>query len=444
MSSVPGARLDWRCLPSGPLRGTLRVPGDKSITHRALILGALAHGTSEISGALDADDCRATAAALRDLGAKIETGGTRLRVTGGALHAPAGVLDLGNSGTGLRLLAGVVAGQSFSATLTGDESLRRRPMRRIAEPLARMGARVETSDGHPPVTVTGASLRGVDYALPVPCGQVKSAILLAALAADGVTRIHEPIQSRDHTERLLPLMGCQLRSANGRIELRGPVSLRPARVRVPGDFSSAAFFVVAATLCSGSALTIPDVGVNPTRIGLIDALRAMGARIEIRNLREDGYEPVGDLRVEAASLRAIDVDPALVPRAIDELPVLFIAAAAARGCTRVRGAGELRAKESDRLAVMATGLRTLGIAVEEHADGLDIMGGTFAGGTIDSHGDHRVAMAFAVAAQVAREPVEVRDVANVATSFPDFASLAGSVGFGLELAAHRETPCASP
>jgi 3-phosphoshikimate 1-carboxyvinyltransferase len=294
------------------------------------------------------------------------------------------------------------------------------------------------------VTVTGANLHGIDYTLPVPSAQVKSAILLAALRADGVTRIHEPAASRDHTERLLPLMGCPLRTADRRIELRGPVELQPARIRVPGDFSSAAFFVVAATLCPGSALTIEGVGVNPTRTGLVEVLRAMGARIEIRNPRDDGHEPVADLLVEAASLHAIDVDPALVPLAMDELPALFVAAAVARGRTRVRGAGELRAKESDRIAVMAAGLRALGIAVEEHADGLDIEGGTLAGGSIDSRGDHRVAMSFAVAAQVARGPVRVEDTANVATSFPDFAQLARSIGFGLEPAARREAPCASP
>ena len=443
MNDAARPGLDWSCRASGRLRGRLRVPGDKSITQRALILGALAEGTSEITGALDSQDCRSTAAALRALGAQITGAGQHLRVTGGRLHAPAGVLDLANSGTGLRLLAGLLSGQPITATLTGDASLLRRPMRRIAEPLSRMGARVDTTDGRPPVTVTGARLSGIDYTLPVASAQVKSAILIAAVQAEGFTRIHEPIVSRDHTERMLPGMGCELRRIDGRLELRGPVALHAARVHVPGDFSSAAFFIVAATICTGSAIEITGVGMNPTRTGLLDILQAMGARIDVRNVREEGHEPVGDVHVEAAPLRGIDVDPALVPRAIDELPVLFIAAAAARGRTRVRGAGELRAKESDRLASMAAGLRALGISAAEHADGLDIDGGVFTGGTIESHADHRVAMSFAVAAQAASAPVRICDIANVATSFPDFAGLARSVGFNIEPAGKPEPACRS-
>jgi len=432
---------DWWCHGAGALRGTLRVPGDKSITQRALILSALAAGTSEIEGALDAQDCRSTAAALSALGARIEYSNGRVLVSGGSLQAPSNPLDLGNSGTGMRLLAGLLAGQPFRATLTGDASLRRRPMRRVAEPLGQMGATVETTDGHAPVTVSGGSLHAIDYTMPVPSAQVKSAILIAALHARGTTRVRESVASRDHTERMLPALGCVPQIASGVISLRGPVRLSPARLHVPGDFSSAAFFVVAASIVPGSAVEIDGVGLNPTRTGLLDAMRAMGAHIEVRNLRTEGGEPVGDLRVEAAPLRGIEVDPAIVPLAIDELPILFVAAAAADGTTRVRGAAELRLKESDRLASMAAGLRTLGVTVAEHPDGLDIEGGRLSGGMISSHGDHRVAMAFAVAAQIATAPVRVCDTANVATSFPGFAELARVAGLGVEAAGAEDAAC---
>lgn len=438
------AAIDWWCRPAGALRGSLRVPGDKSITQRALILSALADGTSEIEGALDAEDCRSTTAALSALGARIEGSSGRVLVTGGALRWPGAALDLGNSGTGLRLLAGLLAGQPFSTTLTGDASLQRRPMRRVAEPLSKMGASVQTTDGHAPVTVTGGALHAIDYALPVASAQVKSAILIAALQAQGTTRVREPAPSRDHTERLLPALGCIPQVGDGLISLSGPVRLQGARLCVPGDFSSAAFFIVAASLSPDSALEIKGVGLNPTRTGLLDVLRAMGARIEMRDVRTECGEPVGDLRIESARLQGVDVDPALVPRAIDELPVLFIAAAAARGTTRVRGAGELRLKESDRLAAMAVGLRALGIEVVEHADGLDIDGGSFSGGVVSSQGDHRVAMAFAVAAHVAGAPVRVCDTANVATSFPGFADLARAAGFALDVARTEDAVCRHP
>jgi 3-phosphoshikimate 1-carboxyvinyltransferase len=435
---------DWWCHPAGALRGSLRMPGDKSITQRALILSALADGASEIEGALDAEDCRSTAAALSALGARIEHSDGRVLVSGGSLRAPLAPLDLGNSGTGMRLLAGLLAGQPFRATLTGDASLRRRPMRRIAEPLRQMGATVETTQGRAPLTVSGGGLRAIDYTMPVPSAQVKSAILIAALHAQGTTRVRESVASRDHTERMLPALGCVPEIDEGIVSLRGPVRLRPARLRVPGDFSSAAFFVAAASIVPDSTLEIEGVGMNPTRTGLLDVLRAMGARIEVRNMRIEGGEPVGDVRVEAAPLRGIDVDPGIVPRTIDELPILFIVAAAARGATRVRGAAELRLKESDRLASMAAGLRALGITVVEHPDGLDIEGGRLSGGAICSQGDHRVAMAFAVAAQVATAPVRVRDTINVATSFPDFGELARTAGFGLEAASTEDAACSRP
>jgi 3-phosphoshikimate 1-carboxyvinyltransferase len=426
---------DWWCRPARTLRGSLRVPGDKSITHRALILGALAAGPTVIEGALDAEDCRSTMNALSALGVRIRASGERLEIGGGDLRAPAGALDLGNSGTGLRLLAGLLAGQRFRTTLTGDDSLRRRPMLRVAEPLERMGARIETTDGHAPITVSGGALQGVDYTLPVPSAQVKSAILIAALQARGTTRIGEPVATRDHTERMLASFGCVPEVSGRCVSLRGPVRLRAATLRVPGDLSSAAFFAVAATIRPQSALEIRGVGVNPTRTGFLDILRAMGARIDVRDPRDQNGEPVADLHIESAPLNGIEIDPALVPRAIDELPVIFVAAAAARGRTRLRGAGELRVKESDRLAAMAAGLRALGIEVAEHPDGLDIEGGQLTGGVVSSHGDHRVAMAFAVAAQAARAPVRIRDTANVATSFPGFADLARGAGFGIEPAA---------
>jgi 3-phosphoshikimate 1-carboxyvinyltransferase len=435
---------DWRCSPASSLQGHVQVPGDKSITQRALILSSIAAGTSQVTGALDAEDCRSTVTALRALGARIAGSGTQLEIMGGSLHAPASPLDLGNSGTGLRLLTGLLAGQPFCATLTGDASLRRRPMQRVAEPLRRMGATIETAAGCPPVTVTGRPLRGIDYTLPIASAQVKSAILLAALSARGTTCVREPGPSRDHTERLLPAMGCALRMDAGGIAVDGPVRLHASPIAVPGDFSSAAFFLVAASICPDSALVLSGVGVNPTRTGLLDALRAMGARIEQRNVREEGGEPVGDLHVGSAELHGTELDAALVPRLIDELPVLFVAAAVARGRTRVRGAAELRAKESDRLATMAAGLRTLGVAVEEFPDGLDIDGGRIGCGSVASQGDHRVAMAFAVAAQVASGPVLVIDTANVATSFPGFAELARGVGFGLEPLVAGARQCLRP
>jgi 3-phosphoshikimate 1-carboxyvinyltransferase len=425
----------WSTRPTGPLRARLRVPGDKSITHRALILAALANGTNEIEGALASDDCRATAAALAALGAEVAWHAGGVRVTGRPLRAPTSTLDLGNSGTGLRLLAGVLAAQAFTATLTGDASLRRRPMARVAEPLERMGARVATTHGCAPLTITGAgdALRPVDYLLPVASAQVKSAILLAALFARGETVVREPLRSRDHTERLLPAMGVAVRRDADAIRLTGPARPRAARLRVPGDFSSAAFFLVAAAARPGALIEIEGVGLNPTRTGLIEILRAMGARIEVGNLREEAGEPVGDLRVEGAALRGTDVDPALVPRAIDDLPALFVAAAVARGHTRVRGAAELRVKESDRLATMAAGLRALGATVREHADGLEIEGGGLHGGVVDGAGDHRVAMAFAVAGQLADGPVRILDTANVATSYPGFAEAARAAGFDLDV-----------
>jgi 3-phosphoshikimate 1-carboxyvinyltransferase len=340
---------------------------------------------------------------------------------------------MGNAGTAIRLLTGLLAGQRFDSTLIGDASLMRRPMERVAAPLRAMGARIDTQAGKPPVRIHGgAALHGLDYALPMASAQVKSALLLAALYAQGVTNITEPAPTRDHTERMLRGFGVQLTAAAGRVSLAGGQQLRGCEIDVPGDFSSAAFFIVAGCLAAHDGLTIRGVGVNPTRTGLLQLLALMGADIKLRPRAGVTAEPIADIHVRAGPLRGIRVPEALVALAIDEFPVFFIAAAAAEGETVVSGAAELRVKESDRLAAMATGLSTLGIQCELLPDGLRLQGGRMGGGRIDSHGDHRIAMAFAVASLIASAPIEIEDVANVATSFPGFARLARAAGLGLE------------
>ncbi len=424
--------------PGGEVRGAVRVPGDKSISHRALMLGGLAEGDSEVEGFLASEDCLATLAALRALGVSIERPQRERAIVHGVgargLRAPAAPLDMGNAGTAMRLFMGLLAGQPFDSTLIGDASLMRRPMERAAVPLRLMGAQIATEEGHPPVRIHGGSaLRGIEYELPVASAQVKSAILLAGLAARGRTSITEPAPTRDHSERMLATFGVEVTRSGRTVALEGGQALRGARIEVPGDFSSAAFFLVAGCL-AGQGLTLESVGVNPTRTGLLELLRRMGAQIRLKALRgEDrgsaGAEPVADIEVRAAPLRGIEVPEALVPLAIDEFPVFFIAAACAEGETVVRGAGELRVKESDRLAVMAAGLGTLGVEHELLPDGIRIRGrGELGGGTVASHGDHRIAMAFAVASLRASAPIEVLDVANVATSFPGFVELARAAG----------------
>jgi 3-phosphoshikimate 1-carboxyvinyltransferase len=427
---------DWTSSPAGPLRGDVRVPGDKSVSHRAIMLAALAQGTSRIMGFLEGEDTLATARAFAQMGVGIDAPRASERIVHGAglrdLHAPDGVIDCGNAGTGMRLLTGILAGQAFDSTLAGDVSLSKRPMRRVIEPLTRMGVRIESNDGLPPLHVRGGSaLHGIDYALPVASAQVKSAILLAGLYAHGETQVREPHPTRDYTERMLSAFGSPVEFGAGWAKLSGGHGLRAADIIVPADFSSAAFFVVAATLVPGSELVLRGVGMNPRRIGLLHALRAMGADIRESNPRGQGGEPVADLIVRHAPLAGIDVPVELVPDMIDEFPILFVAAAAARGTTRIRGAAELRIKESDRIAVMAKGLGALGIRIEETPDGALIEGGAFTGGEVDSAGDHRCAMSLAVAGLVARAPVHVRDCANVATSFPGFMELANSRGFDL-------------
>ncbi|MEW9624711.1 3-phosphoshikimate 1-carboxyvinyltransferase [Rhodanobacter geophilus] len=433
-------RLDWRSGPAGPLRGGVGVPGDKSVSHRALMFGALAEGGSRIRGFLEGEDTRATAAVLQQLGVRIETPAAGERLVHGVglhgLHASGEPLDCGNAGTGMRLLAGLLAGQAFDSTLVGDASLSKRPMRRVTDPLAAMGARIDTQDGLPPLHVRGGQrLHGIRYELPVASAQVKSALLLAGLYAEGETEVIEPHPTRDYTERMLAAFGWPISFEPGRAQLSGGHALRATDVDVPADFSSAAFFLVAASIVPGSELRLPAVGLNPRRTGLLQALRLMGADIRIENPRESGGEPLGDIVVRHAPLHGVELPEALVPDMIDEFPALFVAAAVAEGRTVIRGAAELRVKESDRLAAMAAGLRVLGITVDETPDGATIHGGTLAGGTVESLTDHRIAMSFAVAGLVAQSPVRINDCRHVATSFPGFMELANGCGFALEAAA---------
>lgn len=419
--------------------GAITVPGDKSISHRSLMLGAVAEGPTTVHGFLDGQDCVATRRALAALGVPIRTtpeGAVTIQGVGpSGLHAPSQALDLGNSGTGMRLLAGLLASQPFDVELTGDASLRSRPMERIAAPLRAMGARIETTNGRPPLTIRGgAKLHGIDYALPIASAQVKSALLLAALGATGRTVLRSPGLSRDHTERMLRTMGAAVSVTEDglTVSLEGPVELHGAEIHVPGDFSSAAFFIVAGCLGAADGLVIRNVGVNSTRTGLLRVLSAMGADVELTGKRTLGSEPVADLVVRRSALKGIDVPPEWVPLAIDEFPVLFIAATAAEGMTTVRGAQELRAKETDRLGVMAEGLKALGVGVRETPEGLSVEGcGRLRGGRIDARGDHRVAMAFAVASLLADAPIEIDHTAEVATSFPSFLEVAGSAGLRL-------------
>ncbi|HQC72364.1 MAG TPA: 3-phosphoshikimate 1-carboxyvinyltransferase [Candidatus Competibacteraceae bacterium] len=421
--------------PGGALRGRVRVPGDKSISHRAIMLGALAEGRTAISGFLEGEDCLATLQAFRAMGVAIngpEAG--RVTVDGVGLHGlrpPSAPLDMGNSGTSMRLMSGLLAGQAFDTVLTGDASLTRRPMRRVTEPLALMGARIDASpSGTAPLHIHGRqALRGIDYALPMASAQVKSCLLLAGLYAEGMTAVTEPAPTRDHTERMLEGFGYPLqRLGEGRVAVRGGGTLTGTVIDVPADISSAAFFLVGASIAPGSDLLLEHVGINPTRTGVIDILRLMGADIEMHNPHLAGGEPVADLRVRHAPLRGIRIPEHLVPLAIDEFPALFIAAAVAEGVTVLTGAAELRVKESDRIQVMADGLLALGVAAGPTSDGIVIQGGALAAGAVRSHGDHRIAMSFAMAALRAGGMIAIDDCANVNTSFPDFVALARGAG----------------
>ncbi len=440
-ASGTGAR--YRVEPGGVVAGELTVPGDKSISHRALMFGGIAEGETRISGFLAGEDCLATLRALEALGVRIERPQPQtVHVSGrgveGLRAAPA-PLDMGNAGTAMRLFMGLLAPQSFDSTLIGDESLMRRPMERVAVPLRLMGADIRTRDGRPPVEIHGSpQLRAIDYPLPVASAQVKSAVLLAGLRAFGRTKVTEPAPSRDHTERMLSAFGVEVLRQGATVAVEGGQRLTGTSVAVPADFSSAAFFLVAGCLAAERGLLLRNVGVNPTRTGLLEMLRLMGAQIRVHPHPQDGApggEPIADIEVRKSALKGIRVPESLVPLAIDEFPVFFIAAALAEGETLVRGALELRVKESDRLAAMAQGLTALGVENQLLDDGLWIRGGAgFGGGSIESHGDHRIAMAFAVAGLAARAPIEIRDVANVATSFPGFLELARSAGLQIAMA----------
>ena len=428
----------WIARKGQPLQGSLTIPGDKSVSHRSVMFAALADGTSHIEGFLEGEDTRATARIFSQLGVRIETPSPSQRIVHGVgvdgLQAPDAPLDCGNAGTGMRLLAGLLAGQAFDCTLIGDESLSGRPMRRVTGPLSQMGAKIDAQDdGTPPLHVHGGqTLHGIDFASPVASAQIKSAVLLAGLYAQGETSVVEPHPTRDYTERMLSAFGVDIEFSPGNARLRGGQRLRASDIVVPADFSSAAFYLVAASIIPGSELRLKQVGLNPRRTGLLHALRLMGADITEENPAEQGGEPVADLVVRYAPLKGARIPEELVPDMIDEFPALFVAAAAAEGQTVVSGAAELRVKESDRLAAMATGLRALGMQVDETEDGATLHGGVRLGsGTIESHGDHRIAMAFAIAGQVSDGEVRINDIANVATSFPDFDGLARSAGFNL-------------
>lgn len=421
--------------PGGSLQGTLRVPGDKSISHRSIMLGSIAEGVTDVSGFLEGEDSLATLAAFRAMGVRIDgpTNG-RVRVEGVGLRGlkqPAGALDLGNSGTSMRLLAGLLSGQAFDVEMTGDESLSRRPMRRVTEPLAQMGAKIETAaKGTAPLRLRGGqTLKPIQYPMPMASAQVKSCLLLAGLYAQGRTCVTEPGITRDHTERMLASFGYNVEQNGGAtVCVEGGGRLKGTRIQIPADISSAAFFMVGAAIAAGSDVVLQDVGINPTRIGVVDILKLMGADLELLNRRAFGGEPVADIRVRASRLRGIDIPAQLVPLAIDEFPVLFIAAACAEGETVLRGAEELRVKESDRIQVMADGLTALGVDAQPTPDGMIVRGGAMGGGRINSHGDHRIAMAFTIAALRAHGPIRIDDCKNVATSFPGFLELAQRAG----------------
>ena len=421
------------CEPGGSVSGSIRVPGDKSISHRSVILSSIAEGESHISGFLQGEDSLNTMAAFQQLGVDIHRENDRLTIKGVGLHglqAPDSALDMGNSGTAMRLLLGLLSGQTFDATLIGDESLSSRPMNRVIKPLQSMGAVIDSeTDGRAPLVVRGGhSLEAIQYDMPVASAQVKSCLLLAGLYASGETVITEPAPTRDHSERMLRGFGCQVGQSGNRISLRGQQKLSACDIEVPADISSAAFFLVAASIAKNSELTLTHVGINPTRTGVIDILRLMGADISLANERDIGGEPVADITVRSSELKGIDIPPELVPLAIDEFPVLFVAAACAEGRTVLTGAEELRVKESDRIQVMADGLQTLGVNARATADGMIIDGGQMASGQIESHGDHRIAMAFTVASLRATGRIQINNTENVNTSFPGFQALAAGVG----------------
>ncbi len=421
------------CSPGGPLTGEIRVPGDKSISHRSIILSSIAVGESRISGFLEGEDSLNTLRAFQAMGVSIKQTAHQIIVNGVGLNGlkmPTTSLEMGNSGTAMRLLLGLLAGQPFDSVMTGDASLSSRPMHRVINPLQKMGAKIQSqAGGTAPLAVQGnCHLQAIEYDLPMASAQVKSCILLAGLYADGETIVREPAPTRDHSERMLRGFGCNVQSNGAEIHMAGQQSLTATDIDIPADISSAAFFMVAASIVEHSEITLLHVGVNPTRTGVIDILRLMGADISLSNKKEVGGEPVADITVRSARLKGIVIPTDLVPLAIDEFPVLFIAAACAQGETVLSGAEELRVKESDRIAVMAEGLTTLGIRAIATDDGIGIQGGTLHGGEVDSHGDHRIAMAFSVASLCAMADIKINNCANVNTSFPGFVQLASTAG----------------
>jgi len=423
----------------GAVNGTIRVAGDKSISHRSIMLGALAEGLTEVEGFLEGEDSLATLQAFRDMGVVIEgpdAGKVRIHGVGvNGLKAPPGPIYLGNSGTGMRLFSGLLAGQAFDTELTGDESLSKRPMERVAAPLRLMGASIESNEGgRPPLKIKGGQqLKGIDYDMPMASAQVKSCLLLAGMYAEGETQVTEPAPTRDHTERMLNGFGYNVSREGAVAKLQGGGSLTAGKIDVPADISSAAFFMVAASITPGANLLLQHVGLNPTRVGVINILRQMGANIVIEAESEVGGEPVGDIRIQYAPLKGIHIPEDQVPLAIDEFPVLFIAAVCAEGETILTGAEELRVKESDRIQVMADGLAQLGVRTEVRPDGIAIKQSKIQGGVVHSHGDHRIAMSFAVASLIAEGDITIQDCANVATSFPNFVMLAEQVGMKIEV-----------
>ncbi len=429
---------NFKIQPGGCLRGEIQVPGDKSISHRFVMLGAIAEGESTASGFLMGEDTLATVAAFRSMGVKIEgPEDGKIRIHGVGLHglqAPPHVLDMGNSGTAMRLLSGLLAGQNFDSELVGDVSLNQRPMSRVIDPLRIMGAHIDSAEaGRPPLTMHARQtpLQAIDYTSPVASAQVKSCILLAGLYADGSVVVHESATTRDHTERMLRSFGVELTVAGLSVSMQGGARLSSQDIVIPADISSAAFFMAGACIAADSSLVLKNVGINPSRTGILQVLKLMGADIKISNEHQEGGELVADLHITHRPLSGITIPTEVVPLAIDEFPALMVAAAFAHGDTVLRGASELRVKESDRIASVTSGLRALGVSVDEFDDGLCVHGGEVGGGTVDSRGDHRIAMAFTMAGLGATDTITISDCANVNTSFPGFLQLASQCGLGI-------------
>jgi len=432
------SNLQFIVKPSGTMNGTIRVPGDKSISHRSIMFASLAEGVSHVTGFLEGEDSLNTLKIFQKMGVEIDgpsDGKVTIKGVGmRGLKKPSGNLDVGNSGTSMRLLSGIMAAQNFDKVLVGDASLNGRPMKRVTNPLSLMGAQLETnSDGTPPIKITASSkLTGIDYALPMASAQVKSCVLLAGMYADGVTTVTEPAVTRDHTERMLTGFGYKVTTVKNKMSITGGGKLTACDVDVPADISSAAFFMVAASICPGADLILKHVGINATRTGVIDILKLMGANISLFNQQEVGGEPVADIRIKHAQLNGIDIPEHLVPLAIDEFPVLFVAASKAKGTTRLRGAEELRVKESDRIQVMADGLNAIGVDAQATKDGIIIKQSKITGGEVTSHGDHRISMSFAMAGLISSGKIVINDCNNVGTSFPNFIELVSSCGLDIQ------------